>query len=207
MVERFRREDGKVAVLISPDRGAGWSTWVSEEDEEALLFHAQIVKAVFDDNPRKAASLAARLTYHPRPAQQSHSAGSESNESSDSEMTMTAIIKNHLEDSKISAGADSLDPGDPGTPAEIMVDQVKAKSSSLVHTEPPIIIDCGSNNSVLVAGSEEESARTTNNPVPVQVPVELEVDNDAGKIAAVSSSVTTTEEAEKGGSLVRRTRG
>lgn len=211
MVKRFTREDGKVAVLISPDHGAGWSTWVSEEDEEALLFHAQIVKAVLDGNCRKAASLAAKLTYHPRPAQQSHSeAGSESNDSSDSEMTMTAIIKNQLDDSTTSAGADSVDPGVPDVPAEIMVDQVRVKSSSLAHTEEPqIIIDCSSsNNSMVVAGSEEDSARTTtttttttnNNPVPVPVPVEVEVDDDdAGNIAtaAASSSVTTTTQEQE----------
>lgn len=213
MVERFTREDGKVAVLISSDHGAGWSTWVSEEDEEALLFQAEIVKSVLDGNCRKAASLATKLTYNPRPAQQSHSeAGSESNDSSDTEMRMTAIIKNQLDDSTTSAGADSVDLGVPDVPAEIMVDQVRAKSSSLAHTEvPPIIIDCSSsNNSMVVAGSEEDSARTTtttttttnNNPVPVPVPVPVEVevdDDDAGNIAtaAVSSSVTTTTQEQE----------
>lgn len=205
MVERFTREDGKVAVLISPDHGAGWSTWVSEEDEEALLFHAQIVKAVLDGNSRKAASLASRLTSHPRLVQQSHSAGSESNESSDSEMTMTAIIKNQLDDTTI-AGADSLYPGVSDVPAEIIVDQVKAKSSSLVHTEePPIIIDCSSskNSVVVVVAGSEDSARittTSNNPVPVIVEVEVKVDDDdnASKIAATAAlnSITTTTQQE-----------
>lgn len=66
MVERFTREDGKVAVLILPEYGAGWSTWVSEEDEEVLLFDVQIVKAVLPGRHHTATSLAAMQTYHPR---------------------------------------------------------------------------------------------------------------------------------------------
>lgn len=129
MVERFTREDGKVAVLISPDYGAGWSTWVSEQDKEALLFHAQIVKEVLDGNHRGAASMAKRRTYHPRP-KQSTSSDLESNESSDSEMTMTTIIKNQLDST--SAGADSVDLT---VPAD-MVDHAKAKDLD------PDPIDC-----------------------------------------------------------------
>lgn len=177
MVERFTREDGKVAVLISPEYGAGWSTWVSEEDGEVLLFHTQIVKEVLDGNHRKAASLAARRTYHPRP-KQSDISDLESYESSDSEMTMTTIIKNQLDST--SAGADSVDPAiavdmidhakaksldtDPAIPAD-MVDHAKAKS---LDTEP---IDYSNS----VAGSESAT-----NPI-----VE---DDDAGKIAAVSEA-------------------
>lgn len=162
MVERFTREDGKVAVLISPDYGAGWSTWVSEEDEEALLFHAQIVKEVLDGNHRKAASLAARWTYHPRP-KQSDSSELESNESSDSEITMTTIIQNQLD--LTSAGAGSVDPV---VPADMMVDHAKARN---LDPEP---IDCSNS----VAGSES----TTN----------IVVEDDAGKIAAVTEAKAET---------------
>lgn len=179
MVERFTREDGKVAILFSPEYGAGWSTWVSEEDEEALLFHTQIVKEVLDGNHRKAASLAARRTYHPKP-KQSDISDFESNESSDSEMTMTTIIKNQLDST--SAGADSVDPAipadmvdqakaksldtDPAIPADT-VDQVKAKS--LEDTEP---FDCSNS----LAGSD-----SVTNPIIVE-------DDDAGKIATVSEA-------------------
>lgn len=80
---------------------------MSEEHEEALLFDAQIVKAVLAGNHHTAASLAAMQTYHPRP-KQSDSSDPESNESSDSEMTMTTIIKNGLDSTN--AGAGSIDP-------------------------------------------------------------------------------------------------
>lgn len=161
MVERFTREDGKVAVLISPDYGAGWSTWVGEQDKEALLFHAQIVKEVLDGNHRGAASLAARRTYHPRPKQSPHS-DLESNESSDSEMTMTTIIKNQLDST--SAGADSVDVA---VPAD-MVDHAKAKAKDF-DTEP---IDCS--NSVARSESATNSVG----------------EEDAGKIAAVTEAET-----------------
>lgn len=35
--------DGKVAVLVSPGFGAGWSTW---NDREELLYHPEIVRLV-----------------------------------------------------------------------------------------------------------------------------------------------------------------
>lgn len=35
--------DGKVAVLISPGFGAGWSTW---NDHKELLFHPKVVEMV-----------------------------------------------------------------------------------------------------------------------------------------------------------------
>lgn len=96
MAERFTREDGKVAVLISPEYGAGWSAWVSEEDEEALVFDAKIVGADLAGDHYTTAYLAAMHIYHPRP-NQSYSSDSEINESSDSEMTVTTIIKNQLD--------------------------------------------------------------------------------------------------------------
>jgi len=39
-------KDGKVAVLISPRFGGGWSTWA--KDSEALLFDPVIAKMVLD---------------------------------------------------------------------------------------------------------------------------------------------------------------
>lgn len=65
MVERYTREDGKVAVLISPGHGAGWSTWAADEDVEFLLFDAKIVKAVLAGLDHIAGSLAVMQTYRP----------------------------------------------------------------------------------------------------------------------------------------------
>jgi len=42
-MEKVIRE-GKVAILISPDFGAGWFTWNSDHKE--LLFHPKIVEMV-----------------------------------------------------------------------------------------------------------------------------------------------------------------
>lgn len=38
--------DGKVAVLVSPDFGAGWSTWNSEQHAAILLYHPLLVQLV-----------------------------------------------------------------------------------------------------------------------------------------------------------------
>jgi hypothetical protein len=38
--------DGRVAVLYSPDYGAGWSTWASAEIREAVLFDPAMVELV-----------------------------------------------------------------------------------------------------------------------------------------------------------------
>ena len=45
--------DGKVAVLVSPNFGAGWYTWNSDENEGglALLFCPEIVEAVERGEP------------------------------------------------------------------------------------------------------------------------------------------------------------
>ena len=40
-------KDGKVAVLISPGFGAGWSTWAIGDRDE-LLFDAEIAQALLD---------------------------------------------------------------------------------------------------------------------------------------------------------------
>lgn len=39
-------KDGKVAVLVSPGYGAGWSTWAIRENAERLLFDPEMVQAV-----------------------------------------------------------------------------------------------------------------------------------------------------------------
>lgn len=41
-MEKIER-DGLVAVLISPDYGAGWSTWADEDQKEAMCMDARIV--------------------------------------------------------------------------------------------------------------------------------------------------------------------
>ena len=38
--------DGRVAVIISPGFGAGWSTWNNDSIAEVLLFHPKIVEMV-----------------------------------------------------------------------------------------------------------------------------------------------------------------
>ena len=43
--EKYER-DGEVAVLISPGFGAGWSTWASDEQKQALAFDRRLVECV-----------------------------------------------------------------------------------------------------------------------------------------------------------------
>ena len=52
-------KDGKVAVMISPGFGAGWSTW-NTEIRDALLFDPEIAQAVLDGDKVKAERIAAR---------------------------------------------------------------------------------------------------------------------------------------------------
>lgn len=48
MVEKIAR-DGKVAVLISPGYGAGWTTWNQDhKDVEQMLFDPDIVNAILE---------------------------------------------------------------------------------------------------------------------------------------------------------------
>ena len=56
MTNKLER-DGKVAALISPNFGAGWSTWNSKH-RDYLLFDAELVQAVLDGNKDKAARIA-----------------------------------------------------------------------------------------------------------------------------------------------------
>lgn len=51
MVEKYVREDGKIAVLVSAGFGAGWSSWntVDEDLAEALLFDVDVVKMVLEN--------------------------------------------------------------------------------------------------------------------------------------------------------------
>lgn len=48
MTDRVVR-DGRVAVLISPDFGAGWSTWADAEYQQAVLFDPWIVDILLSD--------------------------------------------------------------------------------------------------------------------------------------------------------------
>lgn len=48
---------GKVAVLVSPGYGAGWSTWNSEH-REVLCMDAEIVQAVIDGDLDRAIAVA-----------------------------------------------------------------------------------------------------------------------------------------------------
>lgn len=47
-MKKYVREDGKVAVLISPSYGAGWSTW----NHTDLCFDYEVVQWVLDDKPK-----------------------------------------------------------------------------------------------------------------------------------------------------------
>ena len=42
-------KDGKVGVLYSPKYGAGWSTWGSKENKEAMVFCKELCEAVDKD--------------------------------------------------------------------------------------------------------------------------------------------------------------
>lgn len=56
-MEKIER-DGKVAVLVSPGFGAGWSTWNSGDCREILCMDAEIVQAVLDGDIPKVCDLA-----------------------------------------------------------------------------------------------------------------------------------------------------
>jgi len=59
-MEKFIK-DGKVAVLISPNYGAGWSTWAEDAHKETLCMDARLVYLVLDGRRDEAASLAKKL--------------------------------------------------------------------------------------------------------------------------------------------------
>lgn len=44
--------NGKVAVLISPNFGAGWSTW-NQDHQDILLFHPKLIKMVEEDRVKE----------------------------------------------------------------------------------------------------------------------------------------------------------
>ena len=50
---RYLNEQGQVAALISPDYGAGWSTWNSDLPGEELLFDPGLVELVLKNTPHK----------------------------------------------------------------------------------------------------------------------------------------------------------
>ncbi len=62
--EKRYDEQGRVAVLISPGFGAGWSTWAALDEAEALLFDSRIVDAVLaDQSSAEITSLVEDLGY------------------------------------------------------------------------------------------------------------------------------------------------
>ena len=48
-MKKYVREDGDVAVLISPGYGAGWSTWSHSNSD--ICFDYEVVQWVLDDKP------------------------------------------------------------------------------------------------------------------------------------------------------------
>lgn len=59
-MEKVER-DGKVAVLVSPGVGAGWSTWADEEPRDAVCMDARVVNAFLEGGPQAAAAMAESL--------------------------------------------------------------------------------------------------------------------------------------------------
>ena len=55
--------DGKIAVIISPTFGGGWSTWNSVKNEDIMLFHPLLVELIESDqvNSRTVEAVFARL--------------------------------------------------------------------------------------------------------------------------------------------------
>ncbi len=53
-------KDGKVAVIVSPGFGAGWSTWNHNQFEEELTFDKEIVEALLSEGPEAAVRVAER---------------------------------------------------------------------------------------------------------------------------------------------------
>lgn len=49
MVEKFTNSKGKIAVLISPGVGAGWSTWANAESVEFAMFDKELVQLALDN--------------------------------------------------------------------------------------------------------------------------------------------------------------
>lgn len=62
--EKRYDEEGKVAVLISPGFGAGWSTWSRGETySEAMIFDSRLVDYVLLNGTENLASFAESLGY------------------------------------------------------------------------------------------------------------------------------------------------
>jgi hypothetical protein len=56
-------KDGKVAVLISPAYGAGWSTWATHCDSDAMLFDPVIAQMILDGADGDDIESVARVRY------------------------------------------------------------------------------------------------------------------------------------------------
>lgn len=50
-IAKYTNSNGKVAVLISPGFGAGWSTWASDEIRDFMLFDKKLVEMALGDDP------------------------------------------------------------------------------------------------------------------------------------------------------------
>jgi hypothetical protein len=61
--QRRYDEEGRVAVLISPGFGAGWSSWSSSEQTEGLLFDSRLVDFVLTQGSEGLGDYAESLGY------------------------------------------------------------------------------------------------------------------------------------------------
>lgn len=48
-IEKYEK-DGKVAVLVSQGYGAGWSSWASSSEDQAIAMDKRIVQYVLDED-------------------------------------------------------------------------------------------------------------------------------------------------------------
>jgi hypothetical protein len=57
MFEKYVK-NGRVAVIISPGYGAGWSTWADSAEKEGMLFDSELVIHILNYQPELARSIA-----------------------------------------------------------------------------------------------------------------------------------------------------
>lgn len=55
--------DGKVAVIISPEFGAGWSTWASDELAEKITFWPELAQMILDEKSSSELDVFVKETY------------------------------------------------------------------------------------------------------------------------------------------------
>jgi hypothetical protein len=61
--QRRYDEEGRVAVMISPGFGAGWSSWGVLEQQEAMLFDSRLVDYVLSQGTEGLGDYAESLGY------------------------------------------------------------------------------------------------------------------------------------------------